>query len=63
MKTGKEITDLVRACEKLISMAQEKGSLTEDECGIASFYAKEVHDELKPYCARLTDQCDAITSS
>jgi hypothetical protein len=51
MSYRKETVDLMRACERLISLAKKTGSLTPEESQIASFYAKELHTELSPYCS------------
>ena len=35
-----EVKDFMRMCERLISLAMQTGELSEDECGVISFYLR-----------------------
>ena len=50
---------LVGGCERLISLAMQTGELSEEECGVISFYAQEIH----PLSRKYPEQCDSSASS
>jgi len=54
-----EVKDFMRMCERLISLAMQSRELSEDECGVISYYAKELHDKTHPLCERHHRPCDS----
>jgi len=50
-----EVQELMRVCERLIGFAHQHDSLTEDECDVILYYAKELKKEITPFCH---DHCD-----
>lgn len=55
MEIRPEIKDLMRVAERLIGFAHQQGELTDDECIMIMYYAKELERELARYCP---DYCD-----
>ncbi len=54
-----EVTDYMRACEHLISLAMQTGELSDDECDMVSYYSKELHDKTYPLCTKqYNSTCD-----
>jgi hypothetical protein len=45
--------------EKLIGFAHREGELTEDECSAIMYYAKELAQEMAPYCP---NHCETTAS-
>lgn len=47
-----EVAELMRVCEKLIGFAHQNGGLTDEECEAVVFYARELENEVMPYCKK-----------
>ena len=58
-----EVKDLMRVCERLISLAMQRGELSQDECDVIAYYAQELHEKTQPLCAKHNKQCDSSLSS
>jgi hypothetical protein len=54
-----EVQELMRVSEKLIGFAHREGELTEDECSAIMYYAKELAQEMAPYCP---NHCETTAS-
>ncbi len=50
-------------CERLISLAVQTQELSQDECDIVNYYAKELHDTTHPLCSKHDQPCDSSVSS
>ena len=46
----KEITELMRVCERLIGFARQENELTSEECEAVVYYIRELENEVLPYC-------------
>jgi hypothetical protein len=46
----KDITELMRVCERLIGFARQENELTNDECDAIVYYIRELENEVLPYC-------------
>jgi hypothetical protein len=42
----------MRMCERLIVLALETKELSEEECSVISYYAKELHEKTEPLCRK-----------
>jgi hypothetical protein len=58
-----EVKEFMRMCERLISLAMQTGELSEDECGVISFYAQELQEKIPPFCTKYSQRCDSSVSS
>lgn len=47
-----EVTEFMKHCERLLSMAMQTKELSEDECEIISYYANELREKTDPLCTR-----------
>jgi hypothetical protein len=45
-----EVKELMRVAERVIGFAHQNGGLTEDECSVIMYYAKELEREMAPFC-------------
>lgn len=58
-----EVKEFMRMCERLISLAMQTGELSEDECGVISFYAQELQEKIPPLCIKYSQRCDSSVST
>jgi hypothetical protein len=47
-----EVKQFMRQCERLISLALQTRELSEEECDVISYYAKELHEKTHPFCSQ-----------
>jgi hypothetical protein len=57
-----EVKDFMRMCERLIGLALQTGQLSQEECDILSYYAKELHQTTHPLCEKHKCQTSVATS-
>jgi hypothetical protein len=58
-----EVKEFMRQCERLISLALQTGELSEDECDVIAYYAKELHEKTYPLCTKHDSHCDPFSVS
>jgi hypothetical protein len=56
MDLRSEVKELIRVAEKLIGFAHQNGGLTDDECSVVMYYAKELEREMTPFCPNHYEQ-------
>jgi len=44
------VKELMRVAERVIGFAHQNGGLTDDECSVIMYYAKELEREMAPFC-------------
>jgi hypothetical protein len=47
-----EVKQFMRQCERLISLALQTKELSQEECDVISFYARELQEKTQPFCSR-----------
>ncbi|BCA52950.1 hypothetical protein W02_00900 [Nitrospira sp. KM1] len=55
MSVRAEVQDFVRYSERLLGLVLQTGELSEDECDLIAYYAKELHEKTVPFCTRESD--------
>lgn len=50
-----QVQDFMRSCERLFGFAHQNGGLTAEECEALSYYAKELQQQIVPFCSNAED--------
>lgn len=50
MEIGPEVNDFSRMAERLIGFARREGELSDDDCSVVMYYAKELERVFAPLC-------------